>query len=193
MTPIEQPPLFFHSYHSPASMIQNSNRNGPTIFACLSNALTLANSFLLLLSAIKIWVWFFTEVCRTERGPLEISASSRRRICSSVSSDLGVLANCVTLLGSTKETSVVQSCCNNHSLAKILSQVVPHLALRKAILPSKIVNIEKQNLQRSQENHSRFRSPQLARFCHGDQIISVAFHHKKNTLHYSTLASSFLS
>ena len=63
-----------------------------TILACLSNALTLANNFLLFLKLIKICDWFLTACCRTERGPWEISYSSSSRIWASSNSDLGTWA-----------------------------------------------------------------------------------------------------
>ena len=40
-----------------------------TMFACLSNAFTLASNFLLFLKLIKTCVLFLTLCCRTERGP----------------------------------------------------------------------------------------------------------------------------
>lgn len=40
-----------------------------TMFICLSNALTLPNSFLLFLSAIKISLFAFTDFVNSENGP----------------------------------------------------------------------------------------------------------------------------
>lgn len=64
-----------------------------TMLLCRSNAFTLANSFLLFRSEMRICVWLRTELWRTERGPWDIWNSSFSRICCSSSSELGVFRN----------------------------------------------------------------------------------------------------
>jgi len=48
-----------------------------TMLQCLSNAFTLAKSFLLFRREIRICVWFRTDCCNTDRGPWLILSPSR--------------------------------------------------------------------------------------------------------------------
>ena len=60
-----------------------------TMLQWRSNALTLARSFLLFLQLIRICVWFLTDNCNTESGPVLNSSSSSLRSSSSFISLFG--------------------------------------------------------------------------------------------------------
>jgi len=79
-------PVFGISYHISFTF-------SSTMLQCLSNALTRPNNFLLLRQLIRTCVLFFTDVIRTDNGPVLNSSSSLCFNSSNVNSDLGLLSN----------------------------------------------------------------------------------------------------
>merc|ERR1712243_236770 len=89
--------LFFFPLPERGTPVHISFTFSRTILQCLSKALTLPRSFLLLRQLIKTCVLFFTDWVRTESGPV-LNSSSRLANSSGVISDLGLLATTAIII-----------------------------------------------------------------------------------------------